>query len=141
MQLDIKTSCIAIAADVASVNLGKKTGVLTRLETTMPWLINMHCVTHRLEVAPGNKMGGPPKESHNCLDQRLPVPCVAIPRNGIRVTHGYPCCRSSQDEGGYVKLMTSHHFVLYLASYQDLVDDLAELSLALQDETMPISSV
>ena len=37
--------------------------------------------------------------------------------------------------------MTSHPFVLYLASYQDLAEDLAELSLSLQDDKRPVSAV
>ena len=51
MQLDITNSCVATAADGASVNFGKNNGVLNRLQSSMPWFIKIHCVAHRLELA------------------------------------------------------------------------------------------
>ena len=42
---------------------------------------------------------------------------------------------------GYLKQMTMHKFVLYLASYHDLLEDMAKLSLSLQNDAMPLSAV
>ena len=43
---------IATTADGASVNFGKYNGFLTRLkEDNRPWLLDIHCVAHRLELA------------------------------------------------------------------------------------------
>ena len=53
MNLDLQKSCIAAAADGASVNFGKDNGVLPLLarHQDMPWLIKIHCIAHRLELA------------------------------------------------------------------------------------------
>lgn len=51
MGLEIAKSCVATAADGASVNFGVKAGVLTLLQETMPWMLKVHCVAHRLELA------------------------------------------------------------------------------------------
>lgn len=53
MELNIQKSCIASAADGASVNFGKDNGVLPLLTNRMdmPWLIKIHCIAHRLELA------------------------------------------------------------------------------------------
>ena len=42
---------------------------------------------------------------------------------------------------GYVMVLNSRKLVLFLAFYQDIVDDLADLSTALQYEHLPISAV
>ncbi|KAJ8036989.1 hypothetical protein HOLleu_17687 [Holothuria leucospilota] len=42
---------------------------------------------------------------------------------------------------GYLMKMTSHEFVLHLAFYQDLVEDLAELSVSLQADNLALSAV
>ena len=51
MGLDMESSCIATTADGASVNFGKHTGVMVQLQEKIPWLIQIHCVAHRLELA------------------------------------------------------------------------------------------
>lgn len=53
MELELKSCCVAAAADGASINFGKKSGVLPSLQTQleMPWLIQIHCIAHRLELA------------------------------------------------------------------------------------------
>ena len=42
---------IGFSADGASVNLGKNTGVAAKLKEDAPWLIDIHCLAHRLELA------------------------------------------------------------------------------------------
>ena len=42
---------------------------------------------------------------------------------------------------GYVKVLKSRKLILFLAFYQDIVEDLAELSTPLQYEHLPISAV
>jgi hypothetical protein len=47
----LKHCFIAFACDVASVMLGKNSGVATRLKTMFPNLVVWHCSNHRLELA------------------------------------------------------------------------------------------
>ena len=42
---------IGFASDGASVMLGKKSGVATRLKARFPQLMTWHCLNHRLELA------------------------------------------------------------------------------------------
>ena len=42
---------IGFGADGASVNFGKNNGVYKKLTDEMPWLVRVHCVAHRLELA------------------------------------------------------------------------------------------
>lgn len=50
--LDLKGCCVGAGADGASVNFGCNSGVMKRLEDTgLPWLMKIHCVAHRLELA------------------------------------------------------------------------------------------
>ena len=42
---------MSATADGASVNFGVHNGVLTQLKIERPWLVNIHCVNHRLELA------------------------------------------------------------------------------------------
>ena len=42
---------------------------------------------------------------------------------------------------GYVKVLKSCKLILFLVCYQDIVEDLAELSTSLQYEHLPISAV
>lgn len=44
-------SMISSTADGASVNFGKYRGVLTQLKSTRRWLLTIHCVNHRVELA------------------------------------------------------------------------------------------
>ena len=55
MNINVKASCAAVAADGAAVNFGSKSGVLTRMkEDDMDYLLTIHCVAHRLELALGD---------------------------------------------------------------------------------------
>lgn len=42
---------VASAADGAAVNFGEINGVLTKLKHSAPWMIKVHCIAHRLELA------------------------------------------------------------------------------------------
>lgn len=42
---------------------------------------------------------------------------------------------------GYAARLTSLHFILYIAHYQDLLENMADLSLAMQNENVALSSV
>ena len=43
---------MAVAADGAAVNFGRVGGVLSKIEASQaPWLVKIHCVAHRLELA------------------------------------------------------------------------------------------
>ena len=46
-----KNACIGATADGAAVNFGKNKGVLTRLRNERPWLLRIHCASHRFELA------------------------------------------------------------------------------------------
>ena len=45
------TGCIGAGADGASVNFGVHRGMMAQLRNEMPWLVAVHCVAHRLELA------------------------------------------------------------------------------------------
>lgn len=42
---------IGFGTDGASVNMGKKAGVAVKLGEDTPWLTDVHCLPHRLELA------------------------------------------------------------------------------------------
>ena len=46
---DWKSRLIAFGSDGASVNLGRKGGVAALLKQTIPHLLGIHCMAHRLE--------------------------------------------------------------------------------------------
>lgn len=46
-----KKNLIGFGADGASINFGRKEGIYTKLNDEMPWLLGVHCVAHRLELA------------------------------------------------------------------------------------------
>jgi len=47
-----KERLIGFMSDGASVNFGQKAGLLTKLrESEMPWIVGIHCLNHRLELA------------------------------------------------------------------------------------------
>ena len=41
---------VSAKSDGASVNTGKYNGLLVQLEQSRPWLVKIHCVSHRLEL-------------------------------------------------------------------------------------------
>ena len=48
---DDKEKFVAACADGASVNMGSKTGAMTMLKNSIPWMIIIHCSLHKLELA------------------------------------------------------------------------------------------
>ena len=50
---DYDKKLIGFMSDGASVNFGSKTGLLTKLkqDEQMPWIVGIHCLNHRLELA------------------------------------------------------------------------------------------
>lgn len=51
-QVTIEKSLIATAADGASVNFGRESGLLVRLQKAgAPWMLKIHCLAHRLELS------------------------------------------------------------------------------------------
>ena len=48
---DFKMKLVCCTSDGASVNFGAKTGLMTRLLVQQPWMIKIHCVNHRVELA------------------------------------------------------------------------------------------
>ncbi|XP_077870232.1 zinc finger protein 862-like, partial [Saccoglossus kowalevskii] len=48
----------ALGSDGASVMVGRRTGVATRLRERNPMLVNIHCVAHRLALAAAQAMNG-----------------------------------------------------------------------------------
>ena len=48
---DWKEKLTAFGADGASANLGKKAGLAALLKKDIPYLVDFHCLPHRLELA------------------------------------------------------------------------------------------
>ena len=48
---DFKMKLVCCTSDDTSVNFGTKTGLMTRLSVQRPWMIKIHCVNHRVELA------------------------------------------------------------------------------------------
>lgn len=46
-----KSHIVAGGADGASVNFGPKSGLMKIIRDEVPWLVSIHCVAHRLELA------------------------------------------------------------------------------------------
>ncbi|KAK6191133.1 hypothetical protein SNE40_002874 [Patella caerulea] len=46
-----RDKCISITADGASVNTGKYNGIFTQFTKDRPWLLSIHCVANRAELA------------------------------------------------------------------------------------------
>ena len=75
----ITNSCFATAADGASVNFGKNSGVLTRLLSSLQWLIKTHCVAHYLEIVLTDAL----KVLYYNKTDQLMITCTdALERNG-----------------------------------------------------------
>lgn len=45
---------VGVCADGASVNMGRISGACTQMKLQRPWLLVVHCVNHRLELAVGD---------------------------------------------------------------------------------------
>lgn len=52
------TKIIGCTSDGASVNFGRKSGLMTRMASTRPWLIKIHCANHRIELAVKDAVNG-----------------------------------------------------------------------------------
>ena len=46
-----RTKLISITSDGASVNTGKISGLMTRFASDREWLVKIHCINHRVELA------------------------------------------------------------------------------------------
>lgn len=46
-----KDKLVGFCADGASVNIGQRNGVVTKLRDDIPYLIDIHCMAHRLELS------------------------------------------------------------------------------------------
>ena len=55
---------VSATADGASVNMGNLTGTLTQLQHERPWMLKIHCVNHRVELAVKDVMSQDP----NCAE-------------------------------------------------------------------------
>ena len=53
-----KDHLIVGGADGAFVNFGRKAGIMTLIKNDCPWLIDIHCVAHRLELALRDSLKG-----------------------------------------------------------------------------------
>ena len=51
-----RISLVSATADGANVNMGAIRGTLTQLQQERPWLLKIHCVNHRVELAVKNAM-------------------------------------------------------------------------------------
>ena len=49
--IDLTHKIVGFMADGASVNFGRKNGLVALLKNPCPWLIAVHCFNHRLELA------------------------------------------------------------------------------------------
>ncbi|KAK9515783.1 hypothetical protein VZT92_026399 [Zoarces viviparus] len=49
---------VGFGADGASVTFGCRQGIYTKLKNDMPWLMGIHCLAHRLELACKNAFQG-----------------------------------------------------------------------------------
>ena len=189
--LRLNKSCIAAGADGAAVNFGSNAGVLTRINADVPWLVHIHCVAHRLELALKDAFKGiyfeeiddlmmqlyymfkrsakkwkqlrataeilqehvlKPARSHGTrwIDHRRSSLKTVDANLPSLVTMLEDMASSERDDissvdaakyKGYMKVLKSRKLVLFLAFYQDIVDDLADLSTSLQFEHLPISIV
>ena len=55
---DCMTKLVSATADGANVNLGIYRGAITQMKHERPWLVSIHCVNHRLELAIKNAVSG-----------------------------------------------------------------------------------
>ena len=46
-----RTKLVSVTADGASVNTGRLSGLMTRLGEEREWLVKIHCINHRVELA------------------------------------------------------------------------------------------
>ncbi|XP_070564960.1 zinc finger protein 862-like [Ptychodera flava] len=56
--LEVNPKLAALGSDGASVMVGRKTGVATRMRQRNPMMLNVHCVAHRLALAAAQAMEG-----------------------------------------------------------------------------------
>ena len=49
--MDLAQKLVSICVDGAAVNLGVRRGLSTLLKQESPWLVSIHCMNHRLELA------------------------------------------------------------------------------------------
>ena len=66
-----KDKLVSIGSDGASVMTGKNTGVVVRLKGTLDYVIGMHCMNHRLELAYKDAVVNQISDHHKPLDKLL----------------------------------------------------------------------
>ena len=80
-----KERLIGFMSDGASVNFGQKAGLLTKLrESEMPWIVGIHCLNHRLELAIKDAFKGTAFDEictllsniHTVYEKKVPNVCV-----------------------------------------------------------------
>ena len=47
---DWRAKVVGVGCDGASVNLGARNSVMTRIRDGLPYIVPMHCIAHRLEL-------------------------------------------------------------------------------------------
>ena len=50
-ETEYRVGLVSSTADGAAVNFGRYSGLLTRMKMSRPWLLTIHCVNHRTELA------------------------------------------------------------------------------------------
>ncbi|KAK1887628.1 E3 SUMO-protein ligase KIAA1586 [Dissostichus eleginoides] len=149
-QLNLSNCLTATAADGASVNFGKTTGVLTRLQQqSASWMIKVHCIAHRLELCLKDAF----KETYFTQIDDLLTRLYSLYRRSAKKWRqlkdlGEALEEHGADEPGqdkvklkaYWRQLTSSKFVLHMVLYQDLLAELAELSLDFQADELSLSS-
>lgn len=89
---------ITVCADGASVNMGRITGACTAIKATRPWLLVIHCVNHRLELAIGDSFRSNPAFKH--LDEMM-INIYYLFRNSgknKRIIHLGVLCEESRNQ-------------------------------------------
>ena len=51
LDIALTSKLVGFCSDGASVNMGRKSGIAQLLKADCPWLVVMHCLNHRLELA------------------------------------------------------------------------------------------
>ena len=68
-QPDWRQKAVVVGTDGASVNIGKKTGMIKRLRDDIPHLVGIDCMAHKLELAlnDATRIVGMPKSTNQIL--------------------------------------------------------------------------
>jgi hypothetical protein len=87
---DLARKLVCCSADGASVMAGPHTGVLTRLLTLAPYMVPMHCMAHRTDLAVGAlEMSYLKNRVRNQLDKNLSK-CMRLYVQDFYTQHSFP---------------------------------------------------